>query len=138
MTNLQDTGTARAEGAAGEAPAPGTATAPAPDIEYITADLWSPQHKDRPCGVRGWLVIGIGRKWVHLFAPASLAAVKIAIDEFDALPRVQSVAFDPAAMARRIDDLRANRRKYGMHDGGRAADKALSLLRAQLKNGQPQ
>lgn len=110
---------------AGSNPAGGTIS----DIEYITADLWSADRPHLPCGVRGWLVIGIGRKYVHLFSPASLESVRMPCDEYDALPGAQGRDFDPAGMIARIEAARGGRRKYGMFDGGRAADKALTLLR---------
>jgi hypothetical protein len=80
------------------------------------------------CGLRRFVVLGQGPKWVTLFYAPLLAQVKIERKVFDH-------SAHPANASRRLRSLilanvRAARRRKS-YDGGKAAKEALRILRSK-------
>jgi hypothetical protein len=77
------------------------------------------------CGWRPVLVIESGRKWARVFSPASLDAIQIPVDE---LRRARPLDVPPTRILRQIRRNRAQARRLGLPDGGKAAKAAVRML----------
>lgn len=96
-------------------------------MDYVTADLWSPNRPAMPIGKRPWLVLHEGHGIV-LLSPNTLELVRLSVEQYEQLG-ADPEPFNPLRVAER---LRANRHfaeKYGyITTGGVALLCALEQL----------
>jgi hypothetical protein len=91
-------------------------------IDYIFADI--SECGSFPQGYRGWIVLTIGQKWVRLFSPALLSCHRLTLDQYDGLRPLEGLTYNTLGMLEKLRQRREVARKYGMYDGGKAADEA--------------
>ena len=92
----------------------------------MIVELWMDDRRVG-CGLRRYVVLQVGRKWVRLFHAPTLQTIPMPKSEFERHAR-PAVGAKPKAVRRIIRANVQQAQRLGLWDGGKAAKEALRAL----------